>query len=509
MEHQHLPGMTKLVFDVLVEFSNGFSNTAELLVSTMFSKMGVYHIIGDKSSTHNIVSNMSLIHEVQGCYIWYDLHDVSDMLRSSFLYDTLYDASRYLTWMNDENFNDSMKQFKSDVVQFIHNHAMFLSYCDVERTGLFLYSNGHQALQKGEFIDYYDLAIIDLNNLYNRVSNRLPKIVFSILDRIRKIIDIREILSESLIIDPCVTNIPKFPYYSPETFNLVVTTIERSNLTALHHSLEFLYNQLIPIHIMSCFKWMISIQGEIEDSSDKQSIEQFITTERLLLLMELESTLTDPETPCMRKQLAKLPFIFCSFKLLKDENFIKQFTLQNLGYHSEIIIGNAMKLYFKNIKLLVWADILFVGYYDILDKKLLPRHADIGKIVKKAKHDMDTYNEMMVAPYMDKISQRALRTFATSLKKVERFYKRLTSMQSKEDASNGLILSNAMDLLFGEVYDKDNNPVVCPICFDDCEEKKDTWWLLKPCNHLLHLECFNALCNAKHDKCPLCRNEIY
>jgi hypothetical protein len=496
--------VTTLLSDVFVVMSNGYTECAELITSTLFAKYGLYNI--QKSKAHNLTihnfTNVTL--NLQRSYIWSDMHQVSDLLRSTFLYRRTYESSQFIIIINDENFNHMVKSFKQSITDYIVKHSAFLSYCDMEHVGLFMYTNSKQGLNKDIFLQCYNQANDDLMALYKQYQGKIPKVVLSILEYIRTIIDVREINGEEMIMLPNQDNIPKLPKLDVNELRSTIHNIGRVNLKTLHKSMETIYIQYAHMNAISSFQWLIKIQGVNPCTNTLQPIDQYLSDDRLTLIKEFQKTVAQQSTPCMLQDILKLPFIKKALSVVNDNTLLSDYTLETLGYTAELLVGNVTRLYLKNIKMIVFADILFLGYYDVLHSSLMPNYRDVHALIRKAERDLEALEQTMLSTTMRSIMYPSLRSFNTSLKKLKRFHKWLVSIQTDDDEG----VADALALLFGDSRDQDGHASICPICFEDASEQRDTWWKLAPCGHTLHLECFNALCKTKHSKCRLCRVDI-
>ena len=498
--------ITRLLSDVFVVFSNGYTDCAEVITSTLFAKYGLYNIRKSKAHNHTINNLTNVTPNLQRSYIWSDMRHVSELLRCSFLYRRTYESTQFITIINDDNFNHMVKSYKQGITDYIVKHSAFLSYCDMEHVGLFMYTNSLQALNKDIFLQCYNQANDDLMALYKQYQGKIPRGVLSILEYIRTIIDVREINGEELVMLPSPDNIPKLPKLNVNELRSTIHNIGRVDLKTLHKSLETIYIQYVHMNAISSFQWLIKIHGVNPCTNTFQPIDQYLSDDRLTLIKEFQMTVAQQSTPCMLQDILKLPFIKKALSVVNDNTLLLDYTLETLGYTAELLLGNLTRLYFKNIKMIVFADLLFLGYYDVLHTTLMPHHEDVNVIIRKAEMDLEAFDKSMLNTMMRSIVYPPLRSFNTSLKKLKRFHKWLVSIQTDEDEDEGV--ADAFALLFGDSRDQDGHASICPICFEDASEQRDTWWKLNPCGHTLHLECFNALCKSKHNKCPLCRVDI-
>ena len=506
-------GISKVLRDTYTEFYNGYIDCSDLIVSTLFAKHGLYDIY--KTKTNDVEANKyaDLRYNLESSYIWSDLHDISDMLRCSFLYKHVYDSCLYIQWMSDINLNDMTKSFKRELIEYIQKHSAFLAYCDIECCSLFMYTNSNQALSRDEFIEVYRQAINDINQVYKKYQGKVPKVVLSILDRFRTVTDVREIYGDELVVEPQNLHSLKFKFDSldKQLFNDVIMNLETCDLYSLHKHLSFVYSNLTFLHVISSVDWLLTMQGEISCKDCCVSLEEHVSFERLEYLKLFEDIIHSPTTSVMKRELSRLQFIKKSFRLIRNTHILQNYSLSSIGHNTQIIIRNSLRLYKRNIKLIVYADLLFIGYYDVLDKSKLPRHEDVKKIIDRAEKDLESFVDVMIVDVvMSKIINKTTHVFNQSLKKVKRFHKWLQSIRD-EYYTEHIEMMNGINMIFGDVNDNDNQPIICPICLDDSNEKKETWWKINPCNHCIHLDCYNKFLSSNQSdehKCPLCRVKI-
>lgn len=496
--------ITKLLSDVFAVFSNGYTDCAELIASTLLAKYGLYNITQSKANGHTVHKFLNATRNLQQSYVWSDMRQVSELLRCTFLYRTTYESSQCINTIDDLHLNRNVKAFKQSLVGYILKHGAFLSYCDIEHVGVFMYTNPQQALTKDIFLECYNVANKDLHALYKQHQGKLPKVVLSAIEFLRTIIDVREINGEELVISTCDQNIPSLPKYDLDEIHSIINKVDTDDLASLHKSLEAIYTQCAHINALASLQWLITIQGENPCTRTLQPIQHYLSQERMDIIKTFYRNVSRKSTPIMLQDVLKLPFIKRAVSVVNDNKLLSKYTLRALGHTAEVIIGNVTKLYLKNIKMLVFADLLFLGYYDVLHTRLMPNHTVVKALITKAERDLKSFDQTMLTASMLSIGVSAIRSFNTGLKKMKRFHKWLVSVQTDEDDGT----ADALAMLFGDTYDHDGNISICPICFDDAREKRDTWWKLNPCGHKLHLECFDALCATNHRDCPLCRTPI-
>lgn len=501
--------VSKIFLDAFNNFSNGYEDAADLIVTTMFAKYGIYDIITKPANDEDVVKYADIRFNLQSSYIWSDLFEVSDMLRCSYLYTNVHKSSSYLHSFNDDILNETTKQFKKDLILYLQQHSKFLSYCDLEQSGLFLYTNPEQALDKDKFIIVYNNALKAINGIYKKYQGRIPKVLLKSIQQIKTLIDVREMYGENLILQsPKHTLLKCLPTFDKKRFEFMIFYFQNCNLEGLHTYLETFYSNLCLLHVISSVDWTVLMQGEIMCYNCFKPIQDVISVERLEYLKLVENTIASQDTPFMKQELTKLTFLRKSLKLLKNDTLLQNYSLASIGCNNQFIIGNATRLYLNNIKLITYADLLFIGMYDIVDNIYLPSHEQIQEIISSAEKDLKEFQEIMKADFMMfRISIRTTLTFKQSLKKMKRFYRWLKEVQC-DNLNEQKEIQEGIDLIFGDVVDNDGQPTICPICLDSSDERKETWWKLQPCGHMIHLDCYNELFETQHSHCPMCRIKI-
>lgn len=499
--------ISKIFYDTFYEFSNGYSDAADLIVTTIFAQCGLYDIVKQTATDDVIMKYADIRFNLQSSYIWSDINVVSDMLRCSYLYKTSHNSLSHLRSINDNALNKFTKQFKEELIEYIRKHSMFLAYCDIEKSGLFLYTNPEQALQKERFLDLYRKALHDLNDVYKRYRGKIPKVILVSITPLRDVIDVREIHEERLIIIPNKKMLSKcLPSFDKDIFNEIMFNFEKCNLVQLHEYLENLYSNVSLLHVIASLDYLILMQGSTNCRNCYTLLQEFMTIERLEYLKFIENTMHSEDSGVMKQELTKLNFLKKAFRILQNNQLLNNYSLDSLGFNSLFIIGSATRLYNNNIKLITYADLLFVGFYDVLENCYLPSHDNIYSIIVSAEKDLKEFQNNTSTDFMiNNIAWGTTRTFCQSLKKVKRFHRWLKQIQCDdldEQQQQGL------DLIFGDVNDNDGQPTICPICLDSSIERKDTWWKIQPCSHTIHLDCYNELCKTEHCVCPMCRVKI-
>ena len=501
--------VSKILYDAFNEFSHGYENAAELIVSTMFATYGIYDIMKNNATEEVIMKYTDIRIQIQSSYIWSDLFEISDTLRCSYLYRNIHKSLSYLSSFHDDSFNEIMKQFKNDIIVYLQQYSKFLSYCDIEQSGLFLYTNPKQALDKSQFIVVYTNALQAINNIYKKYQGRIPKVLLNSIQQIKSIIDVREMYGENLIIQPSKDILLKcLPTFDKTKFTEIIFHFQKCNLDDLHQYLETFYSNLCLLHVISSIDWVVLMQGKLNNHNCFKPVHEVVSIERLEYLKLVHDTIVSQDTPFMKQELTQLTFLRKALKLLNNDTLLQDYSLTSIGYNNQYVIGNATRLYLNNVKLIVYADLLFIGMYDIIQNKYLPSHEQILEIIASAEKDLKTFYNLMKTDFvMFSLSIRTTHTFKQSLKKMKRFYRSLKLVQCDE-LKEQVEIQEGINLIFGDVVDNDGQPTICPICLDSSDERKQTWWKIQPCCHMIHLDCYNKLFETEHSHCPMCRIKI-
>lgn len=511
----HNCNLSKIYYDCFITFSEGYRNAAELIVTTIFAKYGIYDFVKLIASEDDIIKYTDMRICVQASYVWSELYEVSDMLRCSYLYTHIHKSTLYSNLFNDDILNNITKQFKTDLIVYLQQHSKFFAYCDLESCGLFLYTNPEQALDKDKFVLLYSDASNAINDIYRKYQGKIPKILLSCIQQIRTVIDVREMFGEHLVIQPPKDILLKcLPTFDKKKITDIVFDFQKCSLKDLHLHLETLYSNLCLLHVISSIDWVVLMQGRLTCHSCFKPIQEFVSIERLEYLKLVQDTIVSPDTPFMKQELVQLTFLRKALKLLKNSTLLQNYSLTSIGYNNQFVIGNATRLYLNNINLIIYADLLFIGMYGVIENKWLPSHEQIHEIIVSAEKDLKIYQDLVESD-LEKypmflpvnLSIRTTHTFKQSLKKMKRFYRWLKRLQY-DDLKEQEEIQEGIDLIFGDVVDNDGQPTICPICLDSSYERKETWWKLQPCCHMIHLDCYNKLFETEHFHCPMCRKKI-
>lgn len=499
-------GVSQIVMDSFLTFSKGFADSAEVIISSMMSDFGIYDAYRLKANDNTITSHRDAVYRLQESYIWSEVPEVSEVLRCSFLYNTTYNALGCVIWMNDESLSVDVIAFKHELVKFIKENSVFLAYCDMEQSGLFLYSNGSQAIDQKTFDSCHNEALKKLQAMNKKYDHKVPRIMMTIITVLKNLICVRERFSDTLIRIPSLDILPKPHKYNRDDITLAVNMIPTCGLYALRVHLELAYSQLTHIHVLSSLKWLITMNGP--KTEYMVPLSGFVGEQRLRDIRRFTQMLSALGNKlCMKGELSKLPFMSRVTKLMADPDFFEEFSLSHLGEVPMCILNHAIRLYMKNVNAIVLADLLFSGFYDAVTVEHHPPIEEVTSFISKLKNDINGFTlAISVSISRKNLCNRVLKTLHTYLKKLQRYHHKLCHLHGfiENDTQQS---SNIMSLLFGDVYDIDGQPTLCAICLENSKEKQDGWWQM-PCGHKFHMDCANELVECKHTNCPLCRTTL-
>jgi hypothetical protein len=495
-------GLSQILKDTFLVFANAYHNYADLIVSSMFSNIGAYDIVPQISKLDKFAAFSDQIALLQGSYIWSDVQEVSIMLQHSFLYRVTHEGSRRMSYFNDEVLSKTMKRFKASLINCITEHGIFLANCDIEACSLFMYTNGGQAITKDVFASEFHKARSDLMKIHQDFRGKVPKVFNRILDDLQYIIDVRGNNAENLVLPATLTKWPKFQKFQREEFVRAIKEVPSCSISELHNHLYIIYAHSIPFFTMSMFSWLIIMQGS--KASEAPSILETFDEDLLENLLNFKSIMQEDCILYMRRELTTLPFMVNVLNIIDDTNFFQNYSYVLLGESPLCMIKQVHSLYKSNINALVLADILSVGFYDVIDTSKQVPHESVTSMLMKAKKDVDTILECFEHNlYMFNIVKRSIFVIEEAIKKISRYEKWLLYVNDNVDNT----LHERVDILFGNVLDEDGYPRICSICLDTSEERNDTWFPLC-CNHIFHMECINNLLHSQMTTCPLCRKDM-
>jgi hypothetical protein len=498
-------GLSQVLKDTFTVFVNAYHNYIDLIVSCMFSNIGAYDIIPQLTRLETFVKYSEQFSVLQNSYIWSNMHELSAMLKNSFLYRVTSDSSHRMSYFNDDVLSVTIIKFKEAIINFINDNGTFLAYCDIESCALFMYTNGNQSITKDVFESQFVKARSDLMNIHKIFKGRLPKVFYGVLDDFQSILDVRAINDEKLVVPTSIANWPNFQKFQKEEFAHAIREIPSCGLKDLYSHLQVVYTNSVPIFTLSMFHWLIIIQGIKTD--EMPSIQETFDIEALVQLQNFKERLQGETVPFMKREFSGLPFLLNVLEIIEDNDFFQKHTYLFLGEFALCMIKKINRIYCRNVNTLVLADILNVGFYDVIAKDKQVPLEEVNLLLLKSTTDVEgTLACFQNNMYMYDIVKRSLFVLEEAIKKLKR-YQRWLSHINDDDVNDDSSLHAKIDILFGNVFDDDGHPKICSICLDSSEERKDTWFPL-PCSHMYHIQCVNQMLCRNITSCPLCRKEI-
>jgi hypothetical protein len=492
---------TKCVREILDIFNFAYEFAGEIMINSLLDNIGIFNLI-EKGNNDSSTSNSYLCQNkkfIGWSNIWTSYREVSSLLYNSFIHQNICAVD--IKYIDENALSDNIINLKKELCIYLQKNADFLAYCDMEYCGIFLYTNGKQALSKDEFLHHYRKSYASLNILEKKYINRTPKIVMTIFDDIRELITIRDMYGESLIIPPDPYYLPKVPFLNYHLFQDVLDKFNSSDILETADNLEIIYKQMIPLDIISKMMLYYDIQGIKNDN--QLSLSEYLGSS-LYYISKFKEFINTGMLSRIKQQIMYMPIVKRVFDVSNNRYFLDQFSNESLGDTLGCLVGNVMKLYLKNVKIIVLGDMLHMGYYNVINNTFYPSIEQITQLLEKAKKD-----EIALKALFDKhhdicILNRLLRIFQIAIKRVSRFQKKVYKLQFKDEESELFPSHDIISMIFGDVYDNDGTPTVCCVCLDNSCEKKDTWMQCSN-GHKLHYDCYNETINSAYKNCPLCR----
>lgn len=496
---------SEILQDTTVVFVRSYTDCADLIISSLYTKLGLYGVSKVKLDKEARDVNKRMVYDALDSYIWADLRQLSTLLKTSFLYTTLSYGQRYTSKMNDVCLSKTLRTLKTDLITFIRTHAFFISYCDIEARELFMFTSGHQAICRKVFMDMHECTRKDLDTLYTKYKN-IPKSVKGILDDFAYLLDVRFYKDESLCVNiksksfPCIAKHTKI---ERQEIELIKKHVYKGNMQEIFNALTKTYTILMPCYVFMDAKWMISMQGPLYEGQTPLSA--FFTDNVWSNITEVSDILTNISGVHILKELVHLNFLHTSLDAVNDTMFFKEHSVNALGDYCVCHIKNMTKFFARNVNAIVLADMLSIGIFDMLGKEWQMDVKDVINIQTQVKNDIiDIYAHFAEYPIMTKLITDTLEPFNIYIKKIDRYLKWLIASKECEDIVTS---SKLTDLLFGDVHDTDGTPMICSICLDNACERRDGWFELS-CKHMFHMECVDTLLSCNITTCPLCRKSI-
>lgn len=488
-----------IVQDVLGCFHSAYTNDADFIVSCMFANCGVYNLVYCMSELETYDRNKASFAKIHNSYTWKDLDVVSDVLRCSFLYNTTNDAYSMICIMDDRSLSEQLKSFKVCLVELLRQNATFLSYCDMEGCGLFKFCNAGNAINTEIYIQHSKEVQKAFRTVFKKYSKVIPRCVMDLLDTVICWANVHK-HTEGYMLQKCdpYRLFPCCPRYNEDVFHVALADLVYCKIDTLPATVSQLYKHAVPFYVLNELQWLITMHGE--KSEEDPSVNVFYNNDAINGLTTLRAFVYDEGDNLMPmiNDIFMTPFWKQAFFTLEDTNLLELYSPIHMGEVAMDVLKHVQETYLKNHKLMVFADLLGCGIYNALSKAHQVQPTVLDPLITQCKENMDfvkthfiRHNEFLF------IVDNAMKPLADALKRVERYCRYSCRLFDADDAPNYL------DLIFGDVFDKDGTPTTCAICLDTSMEKRDTWFAL-PCNHVFHIQCLNDMC-AFSDTCPCCR----
>jgi hypothetical protein len=490
-----------LVGEVRNVFERSYVKHADFLVSCMFANLGVYGMVKSMSKDDNVVDSYyeHCFYEINTSYIWDNLFDLSAVLRQSVLYTVTTTATPHIFTIDDRKLSKGLIKFKKDVSAFMGKYATFLANCELE--GAEFYTVVNAAFSPFDASQYETLnkqASIEIKKIFHTHKNTIPKVVMYVLDDIQHLVDVRHIKGEYVCSPTDFAMFPQFPRFTKQTFHEEILKFTVSNITNIIAPLVTIYRQLIPFHVLSQMQWLLTINGEKDESTS--SVADKLNQEAIDGVRVFTRFLGSHALSPLKQELQNIPMLISVSELVENDIFFGHYSFDQIGWLVLHVFKVVHDFHQRHVKLLVLSDILFCGLYDAVSKEYQSDVDFVSKLVISCEQELPIlYEELGRYKVMNNIMHTVGDYLHAALKRVKRYERYLRNVSDTEE------LPKYIDMIFGDVCDNDGSPCTCAICLDDAKDKKDTWFEL-PCKHLFHVDCVSDLVALElQPRCPLCR----
>jgi hypothetical protein len=397
------------------------------------------------------------------------------------------------------------------MAKFISNHAFFISYCELEKHELFLFTNGIQGLERNTFLHLYENTRQSFDILYQKYRGRICKSIKGMLDDFTYVIDVRIHMDERMckVVDnKTLSNLTKYSKFDKHDLHKIIISFKKGNINEIANAIKKAYTMMIPLYVIMDAQWLISMQGVRKHNNEP--LNKYFTDSLFEDVIAIRDTLLDFDGMHALKEMIQLNFLYTVFQAVNDHKFFAEYSTDLMGNYAHCHLKDMTNLLTRNVDLIILAELLAIGMYDMLGMEWQMKPSEVQGMIERANRDiasvLENYPEYST---MKTLTVEALHQFRIYLKKVER-YQRWLSFQTEQDDSlimHSFNFQQLNDMLFGNVRDKEGNSMTCAICLDTADERKDTWFTLS-CGHCYHLECVNKLNSSMITVCPLCRQCI-
>jgi hypothetical protein len=383
---------------------------------------------------------------------------------------------------------------------------------------VFLFTNGLQGLQRTVFLEMYEKTRLDLDVLYEKYKKRLCKPVKEILDDFTFLIDIRIQKDERLckvVENKSLYHLTKNSKLDQQDLKNIIHSLNKGTITEVQNAINKAYTIMIPFYVIMNSQWLFIMQGLKKQNN--VPLKTYYTDKMFDDVITIRDTIVNFDGMYVLKDMIHLNFLNTVFQAVNDPKFFMEYSADLLGEYAHCHLRNITKVFTRNVDLIVLADLLSVGMYDMLGIEWQMKPSQVQAMIDSANLDitniLDHYQEYST---MERMTIDSMHQFRIYIKKVERYQRWLTSQidqdkietsQTHKTIMHNYTYQQLNDMLFGNIRDNEGNSMTCAICLDTADERKDTWFAFS-CGHCYHLECINTLTSNNITICPLCRQCI-
>lgn len=487
-----------LVNEVVEIFECSYGKHSEFLVSCMFANLGIYSIADNVSKEPEYEQSLC---EIWTSHVWKELRVVSPMLRRSVLYTLITIATPYIFVMDDKKLSKGLLNFKKDIVAFMKRNATLLAYCDIEGTEFFTVVNGLYAYNPDLYHEHCQKAAAEIKRIYLNHKHKVPKATMFVLDDIQDLLFIRQNTKGDLSRPTDFSTFPQFPKFHKEKFQEDILKYSHGTTRTLVKPLTRIYRQIIPFHVLSYMQPLLTLHGE--KSRDTESVGDKMNTDVMHAIKVLKNFLNTHSVSPLKKEIQNMSVMVNSFDIVDFDILFDSYSFEPIGCFALHAFNTLNEFLQQNLGLIVLADLLYIGVYDAVSKEHQVDVETLSNMIMSCEKDLTLlYDELYPHSSLFTVFQPLFEQIDISLKRVKRYESYTRFINDTEE------IPTYINMIFGDLQDKDGSPATCAICLEDASESKDTWFPLA-CKHHFHVNCINTLMlTCECAKCPLCRLEV-
>jgi hypothetical protein len=331
------------------------------------------------------------------------------------------------------------------------------------------------------------------------------------LDDFTFIFDVRIHKDERLckIVDnKTLYHLSKYSKFDKQDVQKIMHSLKKGNINEVTNAIKNAFTMMVPLYVIMDAQWLIRMQGVRKQNNEP--LKTYFTDRLFEDVIAIRDTLLNFDGMYALKEMIHLNFLNTVFQAVNEHEFFTEYSADLMGDYAHCHFKDMTKLFTRNVDLIVLAELLSIGMYDMLGMEWQMKPSQVQCLVERANRDiaiiLEIYPEYST---MKTLTVESLHQFRIYIKKVERYHRWL-SLHTEQDnipVNNNFNYQQLNDMLFGNVRDNEGNSMTCAICLDTADEKQDTWLALS-CNHCYHLECINKLNTNNITVCPLCRQCI-